>query len=197
MRLEKALGLAVFIAVVLTMVMLFSSFTGAASSQANFTVGFFDFDQLRNELPDFQQYKELLKNKETEYDLVRASYLQEQNNKAKAFQEKANLEMAGKTPDEQEAIKKKLRADIQLTIDQAKAQIEKKKGEIEKYIADQEKALMEKIRQYISDVATDKKFSLVLTKSVVFYGGTDITKDILEKAKKEAGKPSPSASPSK
>jgi hypothetical protein len=55
MRLEKALGLTVFMAVVLTMVMLFSSFTGAASSQANFTVGFFDFDQLKNELPEFQK----------------------------------------------------------------------------------------------------------------------------------------------
>lgn len=197
MRLEKALGLTVFIAAVLTMVMLFSSFSGAASSQAVFTVGYFDFDMLKSQLPEFKAYQEYIKNSETEYNLIRASYLQEQSNKAKALQDKANQEMTGKTPEEQEVIRKRLREDIQRTIDEAKAQIEKKKDEIQKTIEDKEKALMETIRQYVSDVATDKKLSLVLIKSVVFYGGTDITEDILKKAKKEAGKPSPSASPSK
>lgn len=43
----------------------------------------------------------------------------------------------------------------------------------------------EKVRKIIADVAEDKKYSLVLEKNVVYYGGTDITQLVIVQAKKE------------
>ena len=66
---------------------------------------------------------------------------------------------------------------------------DKLKDESEKTFGDRSKALSQEIRddivKAIEAVAKDKKLSMVVDKEAVLYGGTDVTKDVLDKLGKK------------
>lgn len=187
MKLEKVLGLTVFGLVVATTVMLLSSFTGAANPQpTSLSVGYVDMERLQTELPDFQRFRELIKDKTSEFELYRGYMLQQYANTLKSLNEKQTQEKNGKSAEEAAAIEKKYKDEAQRKSEEVNSQLEQKENEIKKQLNEQRKVIMDKLKKSIADVANDKKYSVVFEKNVIFYGGTDISDLLIEKAKKEA-----------
>ncbi|HOJ77220.1 MAG TPA: OmpH family outer membrane protein [Bacillota bacterium] len=173
--------------VILSLVLLFSSLSGAAPSpNAAINVGFVDTGKIQNELPDYQSLQAILKEKDTEFKLYQGYIMQQHRNALKELQDKAVAEKNGKTAEEQASIDKRYKDEAQKKSDELNAQLEAKRNEIMQYLNEQKKLTEDKVKKLITEVGAEKKLSMVLDKSVVFYGGTDITDLVIEKAKKEA-----------
>ncbi|HBF37496.1 MAG TPA: hypothetical protein DDW50_09270 [Firmicutes bacterium] len=184
MRLQKTKGRLVIGAVILALVVLFSSYVGAANK--NDSVGYVDMQRLQTELPDFTKLQDIAKDKTSELNYFRGYLFSEQQSAAKELEKKATADKVGKNSEQQAAIDKQLQDDNNKKINDVNAQIQKKYDELQKYINDQKDATMERVKKIIGEVAEDKKLTLVLEKSLCFYGGTDITQAVIDKAKKEA-----------
>ncbi len=184
---EKLIQVLTLGVLVLTIVLLVSSFTGAASPQ-NGPMGYVDSDKLHSQLPDFQRLESLVKDKQAEFDSFRGYIYTQQRNAVKQLQDKATQDKVGKSADEQANIDKKLKDDVQKKNDELQAQLEQKYAEIQKGLDAQKSAAMDKEKKLIADVAADQKIALVLDKAAVLYGGIDITQAVIDKATKEDSK---------
>lgn len=184
MSLKKIPGHFLVGIVILAVVVLFSSYVGAAPK--NDSIGYVDMQRLQNELPDFLKLQEIAKDKTSELNYFRGYLFSQQQSDAKELEKKATAEKVGKNAAEQDAIDKKLQDDNNKKISEVNAQIQKKYDELQKYMNDQKNAALERVKGIIAKVAEEKKLSLVLEKSLCFYGGTDITQTVIDKAKKQA-----------
>lgn len=186
MNFKRLLGFSIIGGVILTLVILLSSFAGAASNQSSVNIGYVDMEKLQKELPDYQRFEAQLKDKESEFKLFQGYVLQQHRNSLKELQDKAEAEKKGKTAEEQTAIDNRYKDETQKKSDELNTKLEQKRNEIMQDLNKLKKDADEKVRKLINDVAAEKKFSLVLEKSSIYYGGTDITDAVIEKAKKEA-----------
>jgi Skp family chaperone for outer membrane proteins len=168
---------------VLIIVVLFSSYVGAAPKS---DIGYVDMQRLQNELPDFLKLQETAKDKTAELNYFRGYLFSQQQSAAKELEKKATADKAGKSAAEKDEIDKKLQEDNNKKISEVNAQIQKKYDELQQYMNDQKNAALERVKAIIGDVANEKKLSLVIEKSLCFYGGTDITQAVIDKAKKQA-----------
>lgn len=159
-----------------------------AKSSGKAVIGFINSEELQTKLPDYQKLKEKMKDKEAEFGKFRLYLLQQHQNDAKALQEKAAKEKSGKTAKEQTAIDKKYTAEAQKKVNSINKQLEKKKSEIMKLINAEKKKVDQNVKQLISEVAKSKKVTVVLDKGAVWYGGKDLTQDVIKKAQKNAKK---------
>lgn len=173
--------------VILSLVLLFSSLSGAAPSpNAAINVGFVDAGRIQNEIPDYQNLQAVLKEKDNEFKLFQGYIMQQHRNALKELQDKATAEKNGKTAEEQAGIEARYKDEAQKKSNELNAQLEAKRNEIMQYLNEQKKLTEDKVKKLITEVGAEKKLSMVLDKSVVFYGGTDITDLVIERAKKEA-----------
>lgn len=179
-RFKGHLGVGV---IILALVVLFSSYAGAAGKDS---VGYVDMQRLQAELPDFIKLQEIAKDKTSELNYFRGYLFSQQQSAAKDLEKKAAADKAGKNSEQQAAIDKQLQDDNNKKINEVNAQIQKKYDELQQYINDQKEATMNRVKGVIAKVAEEKKISLVIEKSLCFYGGTDLTQDVIDKAKKEA-----------
>lgn len=169
--------------IILALVVFFSSYAGAAGKES---VGYVDMQRLQAELPDFIKLQEIAKDKTSELNYFRGYLFSQQQSAAKDMEKKAAADKTGKNSEQQAAIDKQLQDDNSKKINEVNAQIQKKYDELQQYINDQKDATMNRMKDIIKKVAEEKKISLVIEKSLCFYGGTDITQDVIDKAKKEA-----------
>lgn len=172
------------ILVIIALVFTMNGFAGAAASTPVSTVGYVDQEKLQTGIDDYKAFQTLLKDKQSEFNLFKSYLFQKQSSELKSLEDKDKQEKQGKSADEQAAIDKKYRDIAQKQTDGVTAQLEQKQAEITKALNAQKKTLDEKIRKLIADVAADKKLTMVLDKNVLFYGGTDISDAVIEKAKK-------------
>jgi Skp family chaperone for outer membrane proteins len=183
MKLKRFHGYFLVGVVILAVLVLFSSYVGAATK--NDTVGYVDMQKLQNEVPDFLKLQDIAKDKTSELTYFRGYLLTQQQSAAKELEKKATADKVGKNADEQAAIDKRLQDDNSKNINDVNAQIQKKYDELQQYMNDQKTAALEKVKKIIAVVADEKKLTLVLEKSVCFYGGVDITQAVIDKAKKQ------------
>ncbi len=184
MKLQKIKGRLFVGVIILALAVLFSSYVGAAGK--NDSVGYVDMQKLQAELPDFIKLQELAKDKTSELNYFRGYLFSQQQSTAKDLEKKAAADKVGKTPEQQAAIDKQLQDDNNKKINDVNAQIQKKYDELQQYINGQKDATLKKVENIIQKVAEEKKLTLVIEKSLRFYGGTDITQDVIDRAKKEA-----------
>ncbi len=163
--------------------LLFNNFSGAAAASVN--VGIVDMETLQKELPDYQSLKQTIKDKESEYNLFRGYIYQEHQTAVKDLEKKINQEKSGKSDDVQASLDKKLQSDIKKKTEELNTRLSEKLAEIQEYLGKQEKTVEEKIQKLIGEVADEKGVSVVLDKKAVYHGGKDLTKDVIEKAKKQ------------
>ena len=52
--------------------------------------------------------------------------------------------------------------------------------------SDLKRVTFDKLRAIVNTVATDQKLSVVVEKNTLFFGGTDITQQVIDKGKKDA-----------
>ncbi len=190
-RIKGYLGVGV---IILALVVLFSSYAGAAGKDS---VGYVDMQRLQAELPDFIKLQEIAKDKTSELNYFRGYLFSQQQSTAKDIEKKAAADKVGKNSEQQAAIDKQLQDDNNKKINEVNAQIQKKYDELQQYINDQKDATMNRVKNIIAKVAEEKKISLVIEKSLCFYGGTDITQDVIDKAKKDAAAAGKNNTPNK
>lgn len=169
--------------VILAVVVLFSSYVGAATK--NDTVGYVDMQKLQSELPDFLKLQDIAKDKTSELNYFRGYLFSQQQSNAKELEKKATADKVGKKAEEQAVIDKRLQDDNSKNINDVNAQIQKKYDELQQYMNDQKALALEKVKKIIAAVADEKKLTLVLEKNLCFYGGIDITQAVIDKAKKQ------------
>lgn len=165
-------------------VFLFNNLSGAAA--ASVTIGYVDMEQLRKELPDFQNLQQTIKDKESEFNLFRGYLYQEHQTAIKDLERRIAQEKSGKSAEVQAELDKKQQNEIKKKTEELNSRLADKLAEIQDYLKKQEKAVQDKVDQLIKEVAKDKNVYVVLDKKVVYHGGKDLTKDIIEKEKKMA-----------
>lgn len=182
---KKVGGLVLGLGVLLIIgVFLFNNFSGAAA--ASVTIGYVDMEQLRKELPDFQNLQQTIKDKESEFNLFRGYIYQEHQTATKDLERKIAQEKSGKSAEVQAELDKKQQNEIKKKTEELNARLSDKLAEIQGYLQKQEQAVQDKVDQLIKEVASEKNVAIVLDKKAVYHGGKDLTKEIIEKEKKKA-----------
>ncbi len=182
MKLKKFQVYLVVGLLILSGIIMFSSMAGAASKN---DVGYIDMERLQNELPDFKRLIEFRKDTEGEINAYRGLYYQQYQKAVKELEDKSKSDKVGKSSDEQAAIEKRFQDDVKKKSDELNAQLQQKAMELGKTYSEKEKATIEKVNKIIQSVAEEKKLSLVIDKRVWFYGGTDVTQAVIDKAAKD------------
>lgn len=184
---KKAGGLVNFVlagVLVIVGILLFNSYSNVAA--ASVSIGYVDMATLQMELADYQSLKQTIQDKESEYNLFRGYIYQEHQTVIKDLEKKNTQAKSGKSAEEQATLDKKLQTQIKERTDELNSRLSGKLSEIQSYLKQQDEAIWEKVQKLIGEVAEDKKVSVVLDKKSIYYGGKDLTKDVIEKAKKKA-----------
>lgn len=186
MKSKKWLELLVAGIAILTVVMLLTSITGAAPAKDTTNIGIVDMEKLQNELPDFQDLKSLVKEKENGFKHFQGYLLSQHRAALKEIQDKATSDKNGKKADEQAEIEKRFQDDVKKKSEETNDKLEKERSKIMQELNEVKKKAEDDTRKLITEVAADQKLSVVLDKNAVLFGGTDITGKVIEKAKKDA-----------
>lgn len=165
-------------------IVLFSNYSGA--NAATVSIGYVDMEKLQQELPDYQSLKQTFQDKESEFKLFQGYIYQEHQTAVKDLERKYNQEKSGKSEADQAALDKKLQNEIKKKADDLNRRLTEKRNEIQSYLQEQDRVVWEKVQKLIGEVATEKKVAVVVDKKLVYHGGKDLTKDVIEKAKKQA-----------
>jgi Skp family chaperone for outer membrane proteins len=181
---RKNLMFAIVLAVIIATTV-FVIVTGNAAKPDNtltdVSIGIVDYAQAQEKLVDFVRLKDLLKAYDAELNSFAALKRQEAANYYAELEKKQEEEKAGKSADEAQDIEKKYEKLAQEKATEISQIIQAKKKELEeKFNAERVKA-DERLRQHIAAVSADKKLKLVLTKAAVYYGGVDVTADVIAK----------------
>lgn len=165
---------------------LFHNFPDSAEAAASVKVGYVDMETLQKELPEYQSLKQTIKDKESEYNLFRGYVYQEHQSAVKDLENRYNQQKSGKSADEQATIDKKMQSEIKRKTEELNARLSDKLAEIQGYLQQKDQEAWEKVQQLVKEVADEKKISVVMDKKAIYHGGKDLTKDVIEKAKKQA-----------
>jgi Skp family chaperone for outer membrane proteins len=185
MKTKRWLGFLVASTAIVAMMMMFGSNTGAASKTDLNKVGFVDVNKLHNELPDFQNFEEIMKEKENGFKSFQGYVLSQHRVALKELQNKVASEKKGKSAEEQAAIDKRYQEDVKKKTDELNDKLEKERNKIVRELNTQKKKADARMQEIINDVAGDKKLSIVFDKNAVLFGGTDITEAVIAKAQKD------------
>lgn len=183
---ERFLGYGVVFAIVLTAA--FGLFTlkthaePAAPATGALVVGYVDDTAIDKDFPDILTAKKTLKSLEDEVNVANAEF----NSKVKQLQNQIQREYEDKTKGLTDADKQKYAPVYEemfnAQVGVLKADFEKRKTEIQAKAQDIWKVAYDKVRATITTVAQEQGVGLVLNKNIIWYGGKDLTPDVLKKA---------------
>lgn len=183
-RFGGLIGFSVVGVLIIIGMVLFGNFSNAGA--ASVSIGYVDMETLQKELPDYQSLKQTFQDKESEFKLFQGYIYQEHQTAVKDLERKYSQEKSGKSDDVQATLDKKMQSEIQKKAEELNRRLTEKRNEIQTYLQQQDQAVWEKVQKLIGEVAEDKKVSVILDKKMVYHGGKDLTKDVIEKAKKQA-----------
>lgn len=178
------IGFSVVGVLIMIGMVLFGNFSNAGA--ASVSIGYVDMETLQKELPDYQSLKQTFQDKESEFKLFQGYIYQEHQTAVKDLERKYSQEKSGKSDDVQATLDKKMQSEIQKKAEELNRRLTEKRNEIQNYLEQQDQAVWDKVQKLISEVAEDKGVSVILDKKSVYHGGKDLTKDVIEKAKKQA-----------
>jgi Skp family chaperone for outer membrane proteins len=130
--------------------------------------------------------RQTFKDKESEFKLFQGYIYQEHQTAVKDLEKKYNQDKLGKSDDVKATLDQKMQNEIKKKAEELNRRLTEKRDEIQSYLQQQDQEVWEKVQQLISEVAKDKKVAVVMDKKTVYHGGKDLTKDVIEKAKKQA-----------
>lgn len=175
----SAIGVLLIIGIVL-----FNNYSGANAATAS--IGYVDMDKLQRELPDYQSLQQTFQDKESEFKLFQGYIYQEHQTAVKDLERKYNQQKSGKSEADQAALDKQMQSEIKKKTEDLNRRLTEKRNEIQSYLQEQDRIVWEKVQKLIKEVAEEKKVAVVIDKKSVYHGGKDLTKDVIEKAKKQA-----------
>jgi Skp family chaperone for outer membrane proteins len=183
-RVRSLVGFSVIGVILIIGMVLFSNFSIAKA--ASVSIGYVDMETLQRELPDYQSLRQTFKDKESEFKLFQGYIYQEHQTAVKDLEKKYNQDKLGKSDDVKATLDQKMQNEIKKKAEELNRRLTEKRDEIQSYLQQQDQEVWEKVQQLISEVAKDKKVAVVMDKKTVYHGGKDLTKDVIEKAKKQA-----------
>lgn len=182
---KKVGGLVLGVGILVIMgMLLFNNYSNVAA--ASVTIGYVDMETLHNELPDYKNLQQTIKDKESEFNLFRGYIYQEHQSAVKDLEKKFAQEKSGKSAEVQANLDKKQQNEIKKKTEELNIRLSEKLAEIQSYLKEQEKAVDDRTKALIKQVAEEKNVYVVIDKKFVYHGGKDLTKDILAKEKKQA-----------
>jgi Skp family chaperone for outer membrane proteins len=192
MKHEKFLRISVIGLALLTVVLMVSGLSGAArgdlpSGVANggsLSVGYVSMDDLQKGVPDFVELQKY--NQRMSEEL--AAYIQllqvQAKNSVQAIEEERAQKKQGKSADEQKKIDATYDDQRQQKLQEYQKQIDQKRTELSAKVNEQNKQTFDKVKKLIENVAKSQNISVVMDDRVLFYGGVDLTKKVIEAAGK-------------
>ncbi|MGQ9778360.1 MAG: OmpH family outer membrane protein [Bacillota bacterium] len=152
------------------------------------SIGYIDLDQIHERFPDFARLQEIKAAYEKELNTFAnyqrqslATYLQE-------LEKKQDEESAGKSETEKQEIVRKYEKMAQDKATEVQQLVQQKNRELQAKLDQEVAKVEEKLRQVIEAVASQKGLNLVLVKSAVYYGGIDLTQEVIDKAAEKGKK---------
>lgn len=153
--------------------------TGLVTAKGGSTVGYVDMQRLQNELPLFQDLQELLQQKNAEFNSF-GTYLQtQQNNEFSALEKQKEAELKGKSEAERKEIEAKYQEKALQIVRNYQQKLEAENARLSGEVQAKHDEIMEKIEKTLEEIAGKEGYAIILEKSVVFYGGVDITEQVI------------------
>lgn len=151
-------------------------------------VGFYDLERLQSELSFFQKLNGILKAKDDELEAFRGSLYKEYLSFYNENTKKYDKEVTGKSDSEKTQITARFQAQLNNRIKEINEQLENKRLQIAEFKTEETRAANDKLKEVMAAVSAKKKLAVIIEKSMLLYGGTDITQDIIKKVKKDEKK---------
>ncbi|NLW55532.1 MAG: OmpH family outer membrane protein [Firmicutes bacterium] len=158
--------------------------TSLASAQSKTTVGYIEKQRLQQELPQYQELQELFESKQAEFNTFGA-YIQTQlNNELAKLEREKNAEVKGKSEAEVKTIEAKYQEKAEKTIQSYQQKLDEENERLIGELRIKEEEIDRQIRKVLEERANKNGYSIVLEKSVVYYGGVDLTDQVITALKK-------------
>lgn len=155
-----------------------SGLVGAQSKNKS-TVGYIDMQRLQQELPQFSELQDLLTRKNAEFNQF-GNYLQtQQNNELIQLEKEKNLEIKGKSQNEIKAIEEKYQKKAMQVAEANQKKLEAENTRLSGEVQAKHEEILASIQKVLEEIVKKEGYSIVLEKSVVYYGGEDLTDKVI------------------
>ncbi|NLM37432.1 MAG: OmpH family outer membrane protein [Firmicutes bacterium] len=169
---------------VLLMIGLVFAITGLVTANGGKTVGYIDMQRLQNELPLFKDWQELLQQKNAEYNSFRTYLETQQNNELSALKKQQEAELKGKAEAERKEIEAKYQEQAISIIKKYQQKLEAENARLTSELQVKHEEIVAKIEATLEGIAKKEGYAIILEKSVVYYGGEDLTEQVIAALKK-------------
>ena len=158
--------------------------TGLVSAQTKTTIGYIDRQQLQKELPQYQELQEHFESKQAEFSSFGA-YIQTQlNNELNKLEKEKNAEIKGKSEAEIKTIEAKYNERAEKTIQSYQQKLDAENERLTGELRLKEEEIDKQIRKVLEQIASKNGYAIILEKSVVYWGGVDLTDQVIAALKK-------------
>ena len=182
-------AMAAFAAAILLSALAFAMYGEGKAPSTKITadsIGWVDYAKAQEKYPDFIQVKEL---RDT-YDAELNKYANEQRKAAESYylelERKKDEDSKGKTEAQRQTIERKYEKLAQDKAAEVKQAVQARMKELQDKLQQELIKADESLRRTIETVGAEKGVNLVLVKSAVYYGGVDLTEDVIAKANRTA-----------
>jgi outer membrane protein len=153
--------------------------SGLVGAQSKATVGYIDMQRLQHELPQFQELQELLNSKNAEFNSF-GNYLQtQQKNELAQLEKEKNAEIKGKSQEEIKVIEQKYQEKAMKAAEGYQKKLETENARLSGEVQSKHDGIFASIQKVLGEIAKKEGYSIILEKSVVYYGGEDLTDKVI------------------
>lgn len=149
------------------------------SAQSKMTVGYIEMQRLQQELPQYQELQELFESKNAEFNTFGAYIQTQHNNELSKLDKEKNAEIKGKSEAEVKAIEAKYLEKAEKLVATYQQKLEEENNRLAGEVRVKEEEIISKIRKALEEICNKNGYSVVLEKSVVYYGGEDLTDQVI------------------
>ncbi len=158
------------------------SLSGGTASAAG-DLGYIDLEYLQEVLPQFAEYQAFYNDMDMEFRSFAQYKEAELRNTISGLEKEKEREMTGKSDEEKAKIEKEYAERVEQEIAKAQKEIENKRRELLARTQQKLEDTRRWLEELVEKVAKEEGVSIVLEKSVVFFGGKDLTEKIISAAK--------------
>ncbi|NLC53110.1 MAG: OmpH family outer membrane protein [Firmicutes bacterium] len=153
--------------------------TGLVTANGGSTVGYVDMQRLQKELSLFQDFQELLQQKNAEYNSF-GTYLQtQQNNELSALEKQKEAEIKGKSEAERKEIEAKYQEQALKLIKSYQQKLEAENARLSGEVQAKHDEILARIEKTLEEIAKKEGYAIILEKTVVYKGGADLTEQVI------------------
>ncbi|HHT48810.1 MAG TPA: OmpH family outer membrane protein [Firmicutes bacterium] len=153
--------------------------TGLVTAQSGSNVGYVDMQRLQQELSAFQDFQELLQQKNEEFNSY-GNYLQtQQKNEFAALEKEKAAAIKGKSEAERQEIEAKYQEKALAIAKEYQRKLEAENTRLSGEVQAKHEEIMAEIESILEEIAKKGGYAVILEKSMVYYGGEDLTEQVI------------------